>query len=398
MRFAAFFEALDRLEPSSPDWQALSVGLVVMRAVAGIMHGITAPPRWATIEAVQALDSTTFLERPVLSRLVDLLLQQRPYMQIVVELGGPLMSYGRFLQGRSRWALAVPVFDLAALAARDAEEQELEFQARLMAAFSIRMWRDFDAALGRYAELYRLAKVRSNVRFALEARLGAVKVLLDRGNVPKAKRHLDVIRHRAKAANERGVLGKTYIELARVHGMRHQYEESIRASYAALQLAEDSRDRDRIAINMGLAYRELRRNDLARAVLLTVSETAQEPEQRCIATLALANVAVDDHNGPAAGAYLTRLRAQSLPPVLLAELHEVEGRWAQACGNRNGAEQAYEAMRQVSEAAQLAELVLRADAALAGLEHTPARRGLSTAPNVRLARIAMETRQLLLVR
>jgi hypothetical protein len=139
----AFFEALGTLPEGSPDWRAALAGLVTLRyldawADTGAAASDLVTERRAVESAIEVLPANA-PERIYLAGLVDASTIDRSRdLTRVVSL---LLGYGRALQRRGSWALAVDVFMRAYRACAGVLEQPV--QRELAAAAALRAGRSY---------------------------------------------------------------------------------------------------------------------------------------------------------------------------------------------------------------------------------------------------------------
>lgn len=381
MRFIAFLKALADQKSDDPDWLRLAAGLVVLREVQPMSRCAPLSNEQGLAAARELVDSIPpgLPDRSILSRVLDGVQSATDddynCSAVAQRISGPLSAYGHLLRSRAAWGVAGEVFELAAVVARLAGDTDLELQGLQAVAFSLRSRRLFDEATASYERLGRRAAALSNVRFELEARLGCVKVLANRGNLPLARETIVGIIRDAEIAGSRTVLGKAYIDMGHFAGIAGDHLATIRACYQALRLSDDPRERDGIAINVSLGYRGIGRPDLARSILMVVSESAQELSRRINATIQLLYIAVDDRNAVAVEAYSRRLAKLSLSPVMAAEYYEALGKWALSRQEDAEAREWFAKMRVVCEDNKLHELLFRADTELASIGRGQKRAG-----------------------
>ena len=207
-----------------------------------------------------------------------------------------------------------------------------------------------------------------NTRYQLEARLGVAKLMIDRGDLKAAGGRLDRLIARAHQAGCIPIESKALHDRARVAGEAGEYPSALRFAYAALQLCEEPRERDRILGDVAHALTLVGEHDAARDGSLILAATAQEQDVRWMATIHLMELAALEGRAPEFDSYRDRLASEPLTPAVEAWYQRCVGVGCASFGNPEEARAAFVRMRTISEQHRLARLLIEADESLEQLE------------------------------
>jgi tetratricopeptide (TPR) repeat protein len=294
LRHLAFFEALANTDENDPSWRSLSAGLVVMRLVddwvdAG--YATITDESWGVVtvrEAIAELSEGTPLRR-ILSAIVDTIVSSR--CVDVHALSPRLMAYGQTLEFEARWVLAADVYQTIVAHADPVEDADLVVSAYIQLAFSLRTVQRLDEAAAAYDRASDVAHVAGDLIGVLRGRLGEAKIAMSRGNMPFAQTILDETIARAHAGGYGDIESRALGDKAYIAGVTGQHDLAIRYSYASLEKATNSRDKDRMLGNIATGFRLLGLFDTARDAYLVLAATSQEQYVRWHAELNLMELA-----------------------------------------------------------------------------------------------------------
>ncbi|MDQ6886401.1 MAG: hypothetical protein M3068_03815 [Gemmatimonadota bacterium] len=329
LRHLPFFEALVQLDESSPEWRAVSAGLVTLRLVdAWVSEGphVAAADSWtlrSVRDAIAAVDQRTSM-RALLASLVDAMTAAVPVR--VSTLAPRLMAYARALQFDAQWSLAADVYQCVVSHAHPVEDADIIIAAHLHLGTCHRrnaQWQDAAAA---FTIAGQVAGLRGDVMGVLRSRMYEADIAMDRGNFPQAEAIFEETITRARSAGNGEVIGLALHGRAGVAIRRGDYELSVRLGYEALNLLAEPAARDRVLSDLATSFLELGVRSAARDAHLILAATAQEQYVRWAATLNLMEIAALDGREPVFEQYRRELADASLPAKMAAHYHLYVGR------------------------------------------------------------------------
>lgn len=364
MLLIGFVQDMIAVPQGGAEWKALAAGLLATTVAECAL--CADPPDGSMIEeatrrALRSTDTTVIkLLREILILADDAALDPIEYCD---ELRAKLMAYGHRLHVDGRYASAVDVFTLLANQAGD--DVELRLQALAQRAFSLRLLSRFDDAESTY-ELLKVVGVHSRSKTAsLTADAGLGRVLMERGNLPAAETLFRSVVSRARRLKNGTAIGLGFIDLAQVAGIRRDPVGVIEYSHQALERVHEPYRRDRVLVNMAYAFREIGRASSARRLAGHVAENGLHLDQRAFGRIVLYHLAVDANEWGVAESQRGALASMKTPPVIEAEYHETVARHMATSGDAERALHALARMLSVAESHRLAELIHRADEAMA---------------------------------
>jgi tetratricopeptide (TPR) repeat protein len=366
LRHLPFFEALaTSSSESSPEWRAANAGLLVLRLVD---RALTDVERVTARELAMAHLALRAMEQgdsaaPMIRRTLQGLESEN-----LVRIATALRDLGRVYLSQAAWPLARDVYATGVEAARIAERDQLMLECLYGESVAIRMLRLFDEATAHYARLHNVAMRLGNTRYQLEARLGVAKLMIDRGDLKAAAGRLDRLIARAHQVGCIPLESKALHDRARVAGEMGDNPAALRFVYAALQLCEEPRERDRILGDVAHALALVGQRAAARDGSLLLAATAQERDVSWMATLHLMELATLDGNESEFETYRKQLTAEPLAPVLQAWYHGCAGEGLARFGQFDQAEEAFLRMRAISEEHRLAKSLIESDDLLRKLD------------------------------
>lgn len=366
LRHLPFFEALATSpSESSPEWRAANAGLLVLRLVD---RALTDVERVSARELAMAHLALRAMEQgdaaaPMIRRTLQALESEN-----LIRIATVLRDLGRVYLSQAAWPLARDVYATGAEAARIAERDQLLLECLFGEGHAIRMMRLFDEATAHYATMHHVATRLGNARYQLEARLGVAKLMIDRGDLKAAAGRLDRLIARAHQVGCIPLESKALHDRARVAGEMGDNPSALRFAYAALQLCEETREKDRILADVAHALALVGQRAAARDGSLVLAATAQERDVSWMATLHLMELATLDGNAAEFETYREQLAAEPLTPALEAWYHGCAGEGLARFGQLDRAEEAFLRMRAISEEHRLAKPLIESDELLRKLD------------------------------
>lgn len=282
------------MDEANRDWRAVSAGLVVMRLIDQLVteRRTRTPTDISSVGAVREAVEEIALGAPVrrvLTSLIDaLVVPSGPDLHIICP---RLMAYGQTLEYEARWALAADVYGAVIEFTAVSRETDVAIAAQQQLGFARRMLGDFDGALDAYERASAAALSIDDLVGVLRARLGVARIVILRGNMPKAEAMLAETIERARAEGLSSIRASALVDRAYVAGVSQEYERAVEYSYEALDLSESQRQRDRIMNNIATGFRFLGLYDAARDAYLVITATGQEQYVRWLAELNLMELA-----------------------------------------------------------------------------------------------------------
>ena len=325
MRHLPFFAELASLEDGDPRWRALSAGLVVLRLVdAWIDEGASAVTAdgWGLRSVDAAIEEIPESEpaRAVLSAVVQAL---RDSSTGDMHLIAPrLIAYGRALDHEARWLLAADVFQTVIAHVHPVEESDPASAAHMRLGFCQRNAGALDEAAESYAAASAIAADAGDMFGILRAQIGAAKIAIARGNMPRAEALLDDTISRSSTQEELSEVHATALQdRALVAHHRGRYDLAISLAYRSLALTKDQADRDRLLHDIAGAFYMLGVHSAARDAYLILEATAHEQYQRWAASINLMEIAARAGSMPLFERYRRSLAAAPLSPDQMAQYH-----------------------------------------------------------------------------
>ena len=322
---SAFFAELASLEQSDPSWCSVSAGLVTLRLVDAWMTEGAAAVRadgWGLRSVAAAIEEMPkgMPARTILQGVVDAL--RESVGDDLCAVAPRLMAYARCLDLDARWALASDVYLSVIAHAHPVEESDVAIAAHLRLAYCERSLGALDDAAASYATASAIATDVDDMFGILRAEIGAAKIAMERGNLPRAETLLDDVIVRARTRDELSdVHAMALQDRAGVAFYRERYDLAVQLAYQSLELTRNPTDRDRLLSDIALAFTRLGVRSAARDAFLIVEATAQEQYQRWTATMNLMEIAARDGAMPVFERYRRSLMAVPFPPPMRAQYH-----------------------------------------------------------------------------
>jgi tetratricopeptide (TPR) repeat protein len=364
-RHLPFFTELAGLDDGDPAWRSVSAGLVVLRLVdAWIEEGAAAVAAdgWgvrsvdAAVEEMPSGSPT----RAVLRSVVDAV-KTSPTSDMHA-IAPRLMAYARALDLDAKWSLAADVYETVISHVHPVDEADVAIAAHLRLAYCQRSLGALDDASRSYQAASAIARDVDDMFGILRAQIGAAKIAIARGNMPRAEQLLD----------ETIVQAATRDDLVEVHAMalqdratvalhRERYDLAVELAYASLKLTRDPINRDRLLNDIAGAFGMLGVRSAARDAYLVLEATAQEQYQRWLASINLMEIAAREGSMPMFERYRRALVTAALPPALEAQFHLQAAESYEALAQLDEAANAAERARAIAERYGFNEIVFKAD-------------------------------------
>lgn len=223
-----------------------------------------------------------------------------------------------------------------------------------------------------YALGYDSAEARQDVRGMLLARLGRAKVLLGRGNLPEARRQMEVIIAEAEGKELADARAWAYADLAVVFEKLDMPRESLSVQYEAFCHFRDSQERCRALGNLGASLRNLGAFNAARIAFETVLRTTDSWYLRTNALVELAGIHGELGDELAFRRYWREAEGekQKMPPTLRVDFGFRIGRGLIRFGKVDIGRRWLEEARSIAQAQALNEWYFRLEHALESVEGT----------------------------
>jgi tetratricopeptide (TPR) repeat protein len=314
LRHIAYFQALGESQTGTPEWEATSAGLVVLRLV----------DRWVWRHVRER--APTFREFVTVRRAVarvspgDLRAALEQLASAVAVFSGArsapvndsLMAYAQVLQDGAQWSLAADVYDTVLMNARSASDTRALPVCAVRAGLCLRM-------MGKLAEADRVYRfgldAASDIddrHSALLARVGMAAIAAQRGELAEAETVLDEVIIGADEPELRAVRAAALHDRGGVAIVRQEYERAVLLLYEAFALYGDMANRDRALNDLATALGSLGLRGAARDVYFVIHSTSHQRDLRWWAGLNLMRLAVLERNEGEFEQYQRLLRAESL--------------------------------------------------------------------------------------
>jgi tetratricopeptide (TPR) repeat protein len=364
-RHRAFFEALDSISESHPDWFAMQAGVLVLRLVDEWLAAgstLASDASWR-IRAVNIAVDRVPADKParaILSGIVAAIdTAAAPDARIVAP---QLMAYARSLDYEAKWSLAVDVYRTIASHVHPSTSFSTVFDANMRLGYCLRMLGDLTNAELAYAQAKQVAVAANDAGRVLHARVGEAAVAHTRGNLPLAESTLDEIIVKTDGQPELDMVrGLALHDRSFVAHSRGHYEQAIRLAYQALPLAKSLTGRDRVLGDIAHSFLKLGVRGTARDAFLILAATAQERYVRWAVTINLLEIAALDHSEPTFWQHQAALEEEALPGPVEAHYRYILGQGLHAFGRIEHAQAALARAKQLAEDLNLNQLSFQVD-------------------------------------
>jgi len=371
-RHLPFFSELASLDESDASWRSVSAGLVVLRLVdAWIEEGAAAVAAdgWGIRSVSAAIEEmpSGVPARAILTGIVDAV--RTSAASEMHSVAPRLMAYARSLDLDAKWSLAADVYETVIAHAHPTEESDVVIGAHLRLAYCQRSLGALDDAAASYATASAVASDMDDMFGILRAQIGAAKIAMERGNMPRAELLLDDVISRVSARSDLGdVHAMALQDRAGCAFHRGSYDLGVQLAYESLARTRDPVDRDRLLGDIARAFTLLGIRSAARDAYLIVEATAQEQYVRWLASINLMDLAAQEGAMPVFERYRRTLSALPFPPALRAKflLQTAEG--YQALLEPEAAVQAGRRARAIAEEYGFHQVAFEAEALIGQVE------------------------------
>ena len=386
----AYIEALADAPEGSPAWHAIVAGYATLQLFESWMDGgvgMAAPSMLDVRRVRRYVEAVPDVHpgRRCLAGLVDCIEAARGdgdagAIGRRADVGHMLASYAKLLQYDAPWGLVSDVHGTLVEFAQRTNDVPRMLDSMLMRGYGLRMLGRFAEASDAYAALRAAAIAAGDERYRLESRLSDAKVAIDRGNFPMAREIIDQSIAEAREIDCTVIVAKGLTDRARVAAMQGDHDLALACSYEALELSEQSMDRERILSNIALTFAEMGLRAPARDAALLVAATAQDRNTRLTALVNLMELAHQDGRELVFEQYRRELSREELTPYLEAVYREACAVGLRAFGRLPEARAAARRMLEVAEHHGLNEFVLKAENVLHAGDAPPAGRARTPRP------------------
>ncbi len=396
LRHVAFFRALGATEAGTPEWEATSAGLVVLRLL----------DRWAwrhiperaptfrefvtvrrAIARVPAGPVRDALE--LLAAAVSVFSGSRP-----APVNDCLMTYAHALRDAAQWGLAANVYDTIVGNAQGTAAAALVPECAVRAAFCLRMLGRLDDAEAAYRRGFEVATESGDRRSALLARIGLASVTARRGALADAEQLLNDVIGEAAGTGLDAVRAAALHDRGGVAVLRREYEAGALLLYEAFALYQDAANRDRALNDLATALASLGLRGAARDAYFVLRATSNQQDLRWWAGLNLMRLAVGDRNEAEFEQYRGFLVAERLTGTHAAHYELFVGEGHRAFGRRERARSAFTRAVELARRFRVPSVLASAEAALVTPESAAGRPSSEDAPAGAVARIVTAMRAL----
>lgn len=364
-RHLPFFAELASMEDGDANWRSVSAGLVVLRLVdAWIEEGAAAVTAdgWGVRSVEAAVEEMPSGEpaRAVLRSILDAV-RTSPASDMHA-IAPRLMAYARALDLDAKWELAADVYEAIIAHVHPVEEADVAIAAHLRLGYCQRSMGALDEAARSYDAASAIARDVDDMFGILRAQIGAAKIALARGNMPRAERLLDDTIERAAARDElTDVHAMALQDRADVAYHRGRYDLSVALAYKSLELTADPVNRDRLLGGIAGAFYMLGVRSAARDAYLIIEATTQEEYLRWSASINLMEIAARDGSMPLFERYRRSLATMPFPPAMEAQFHLQTAESYEALAQPDEAVAAAERARAVAERFGFNQVVFAAE-------------------------------------
>jgi tetratricopeptide (TPR) repeat protein len=314
LRHIAYFEALGASETGTPEWEATSAGLVVLRLV----------DRWVWRHVRER--APTFREFVTVRRAIARVgpgamraaLEELASAVAVFSsaraapVNDCLMAYAQVLQDGAQWSLAADVYDTVLMNARSASDARALPVCAVRAGLCLRMMGKLREADRVYRFGLDVASEIGDRHSEMLARVGLAAVAAQRGELPEAVSVLDQVILGAVGPELKAVRAAALHDRGGVAIVRQEYERAVLLLYEAFTLYQDVANRDRALNDLATALGSLGLRGAAHDAYFVIHSTSHQRDLRWWAGLNLMRLAVLEHNESEFEQYRLRLRRESL--------------------------------------------------------------------------------------
>lgn len=367
-----YFEALaGETDERSASWREQSAGLLALRLFDGWERArrrlapALEPVRALAVRGeIDALDARSTVRAPLLA-LVDAIIA---VPSTPMRVRSALLAYAGRLRMDGRWRLAADVFRTAVETREPSDITPESYQAAMECGYCARQSGDLDEAAVAYDVGEAIATAARDTFGMLRAQVGKAKLTIHRGNLPQADAELEAIARAAERAGCGPALSLALTDRMAVAGMRGHFESAAVFGYRALECCEDDLAREAILSDLATALADSGEREAARDAHLVLSATARDVRVRWLSTVNLLTLAALDGARTAFDRYSEELDAAPLSAELQPRYAIALADGYECFGEIGAARAAYERAIALSEQNGPADVLMRAESALAALD------------------------------
>jgi len=380
----AFLEVLGSMRANDARWTPTMAGFVTVRLVdkwAEALRGWLAP-RPSEVAAVRdAIDKVAAgPTRNALTAIVDAITQS--WGRRRSQVSARVLSYAALLSDGREWALSADIYRTF-LALAFETERDLVCHAWYRIGWC-------EAWLGQYPEAetaFSLARERARElgdRYVdLSSAHGLALITRNRGNLPAAdERFTAVVASCEQHVAETPALADVLVVALHDQGVgaiqRGDFDRAFALLSRALDEARTQQQRDRILLDLALAFMEMGLLDTARQAYMIVEVTADDPTQRWIASLNLMHLATQTGAETVFERHRQAVSNEPLTPRLAVNYHINVGEGYRRFGRERQARQAFDRAVVLAERHQLNRELMQAEAARDAVQPEQAERAGTT--------------------
>lgn len=277
LKHLAFFEAVGESEENSSKAYAATAGLLILRL---IDHWILAGPVMVEPESVSVRSVRSAIMQlesndPSREILIGLINAMQTVREVDIQPVLPrLFAYAECLEKRAELTLAADVYATIARLGEEEFDGDLLVDALIKLGYCQRTMGTLNEAESSYVVAGKIAKRLKDRARELRSQIGVARIVLSRGNLPKAEEMLAQIAVDSEAADCAEVASKALHDCSIVAQQRGDLDRAVCLAYQALQRTVLPSERDRILGDIGSYFIVMERFDAARDALLILEATA----------------------------------------------------------------------------------------------------------------------------
>jgi tetratricopeptide (TPR) repeat protein len=381
IRHQVYFDTLGTMKEDSASWRSVFAGLSVLRLVDSYAEVAQSgsPGNWAEIHSVRtAIENVGQGDpvRAVLAAVVDEVINRKAVDDSVLS---TLLAYGRALDYEASWGLATDVFSTVSKLARPEKNARLAVEANVAVGGAARRNGDWETSARAYSQAAYIADTLGDRQGVLTVQVGIANTYLTKGNLPQAQAILDDVAVQACEQGFTEVQSKALHSRAAISSLRGEHADGLKTAYEALELTNNSADRDMVLQDIAAMFTQIGLTDAARDAHLILTVTAQNKLTRLSATLNLMELAGIEGMEEAFFGYARELAAAPLSPWVRAHYLLFFGEGLQRFGKGEEAVEALNEAVSFANANQLHQISFKAQDALAS--HRTAKAKSTTQPS-----------------
>jgi tetratricopeptide (TPR) repeat protein len=379
LKHLAFFEAVGASPEGSPEANAATAGLLVLRL---IDHWTMIGAPMVDPDSVSIASSrAAIMEMPALDPQREVLLGIVNTLQALrdVELAPVLprlQAYATLLERRTLNALALDVYETIVRFTQDGYEVEAQYDALMRIGHCQTQMAELDAAESTYKQVIALSKRMKSPERTLRARMSATVVPFMRGNFPRVHLDFDAIDAELQGArlaeDARAELqGTLHFARSSLAVRERNMDTALHHAHRALRTHRSTVERERTLGQIAMILLTAERWEAARAALTIVDLTTIREETRTVARANLHSLAARTGDRALFDHMLAQLDGRELPAQVQANVLIESARGFRVFGEPARADELLREAREFALAHQLNRSVFECDELIAGREPFP---------------------------